>query len=116
VPAPPRPPLDRHRLLRRALEVPLFLRARAQPLDRVQQLLLLPQERVAELLHPFELLVHQRQDLGKHDERLHAVVPRLFLELLVELIALEARIVLDEPRRLDDLERVRRGHQDLRQQ
>ena len=108
--------LDRHFLLGGGLQIPLRLRPGAQALDGIQHALLVGQERVAQLLGPVELLVQQVEDLGKGGERFDAVVPRLVLELLVELIAREVRIGLDESRGLDDLQRIGGSHQHLRQQ
>src|SRR5262249_8975940 len=88
--------LDRHLLLLRVLERALGLRLRAQALHSAHEVRLLGQHGVAELLGPVELLVHHRQDRGKGAQRLHAVVPRLLLELLVELRFLEIRVVLHE--------------------
>src|SRR5207247_1581034 len=77
---------------------------------------LLLQERISQVLQPVELVVQHREHLGKEDQRLHAVVPGVLLERLVELIALDLRVLLDEARGLHDLERVRRGHENLGQQ
>jgi hypothetical protein len=77
---------------------------------------LLSEDGVAELLHPLELVVHHLEDLGKAHQRLDAVVPGLLLQLFVERLILELRIGLGEPRGLDDLERVRGRHEDLRDQ
>src|SRR5215470_2267855 len=52
----------------------------------------LSQERIAELLHAPDLLVHHLEDLGKTDQRLHAVVPVLLFELFVQSRVFEVRL------------------------
>jgi hypothetical protein len=94
----------------------LSLGPRAQALDGIHQVLLLAQEGVAELLRPVELVIHHGEHLREEDERFHAVVPRLRSQRVIERTALQIRVGLDEARRLDDLERICGGHQDLRQQ
>ena len=108
--------LHDHGLLRRGGERSLSLGPRAQPLDGIHQVLLLAQEGVAELLRPVEPVVHHGEHLREKDERLHAVVPRLRPQRVIEGPALQARVGLDKARRLDHFERIGGGHQDLRQQ
>ena len=108
--------LDDHLLLLGGLEVARLLRFLAQPLHRVEHRLLVGEERVAELLRPVELLVHRLEGLREGDERLHAHVPGLALHRLHRGVALHVRVRLHPARGLDDLERIGRGHQHLRQQ
>ena len=103
-------------LLRRGGERALGLGPRAETLDRLHQLLALPQGRVAQLLGPRKLLVHHAEDLGERDEGLHAVVPVLGGQRLVQGLAGEAGIGLDESRGHDHLERIGGRHQHLRQE
>ena len=108
--------LRRHRLLRRGLERTRGLRLRPQSLDRGRDVGLLGDHRVADLLGPFELAVHHRQDLREGDQRRDAGVPALVLDGSQRGIAREIGIVLGPARRLDDFQRIGRRHQDLRQQ
>ena len=76
--------LDGDHLLRGGGERALGAGSGAEPLDRVHQLLPLRERRVAELLRPCELLVHHAEHRGERDQRLHAVVPALGGERLVQ--------------------------------
>src|SRR6266545_3813382 len=51
-------------------------------LDRIHEVFLLSQKRIAELLRPVELLAHHRQHLRKIHQRLDAGVPSLRFEVL----------------------------------
>ena len=108
--------LRRHRLLRRALEVAGGRGLGAQALHGIGHVLLLRDHRVADLLGPVELVVHHLEDLRKRRQRLDADVPVLVLDRGHRRIALEIGIGLRPARRLDDFERIARGHQRLRQQ
>ena len=98
------------------LQIALRLRLRAQTLNGVHGVLPLTEEGIAELLHPVDLFVQQAEDLREAAQRLHAVVPVVFLQLVVERLVLEVWLGFHEPGRLDDLERIRRRHQCLRHQ
>ena len=104
------------RLLLAALQVARVLRLGSQTLHGVHDVLLLREEGVAQLLRPVELLVHHRQHVRKRDQRLHGRIPGLLLHLLRNGVALDLRMLLGPARGLHDLERIGRGHEDLRQQ
>lgn len=108
--------LGRHLLLRRRLEVAGGSGPSTQALHRVGHVLLLAKHGVAQLLGPFELVAHHRQNLGEGDQRLDADIPTLVLDRRHRGIALEIGISLHPTRRLDDLQRIGRCHQHLRQQ
>ena len=108
--------LARDGLFLAAGEVAGIGRPGAQALDRIGHVLLLGDHGVAHLLHPVEMVAHLHQHLGKGGQRLHAHVPALVLHGGDRRIALERRIGLRPARRIDDLERVARRHQRLRQQ
>ncbi len=103
-------------LLLVALQISGGLGLRAQVLHGVHHLRLLREERVAQLLRPGEVLVHPVQHLGEGGQRLDALVPRLVLQRILERRALQPGVLLAPARGLDDLERIRRRHQHLRQQ
>src|SRR5882762_2164825 len=65
-----------------------------QTLNCVHYFLLLDQKRIAESLHPVQLLVHHHEDLWKCDERLDAGVPRILRNRMHRLVALEVGIGL----------------------
>ena len=110
--------LGRHRVLRASAGLQRARRSglRAQPLDRRRDIGLLAEQRVAQLLRPVELVVHLLQDGREGDQRFHADVPGLVGHGGDGGIALRAGIGLLPARGLDDLERIGRGHQHLRQQ
>ena len=99
-----------------ALEVARRLGLLAQHLHGVHHVLLLGEERVAEIRRPGQLLVHHGEHLGKSRQGLHAGVPILLLHGVLEFVPLEPGVVLDPARRLDDLDGVGRRHQDLGEQ
>ena len=104
-------------LLLGRLQVAFGLRLGAQALHGVHHVLLLREERVAELLGPVELLVHHREHLRERDQRLDARVPGLALAARPRGPCPSAFGFAFEPaRRFDDLERIGRGHQHLREQ
>src|SRR6185436_14294922 len=82
----------------------------------IEHFLLLRQERIAQLLRDVEFLVHRRQHLRKRGQRLHARIPFLLLQSVFERLLLQPRIRLCPARGLDDLQRIGRRHQDLRDQ
>ena len=109
---------DRHGLLRAAGQRARRLRPPAQNLHGVEHILLLLEDGVAQLLRPFELVVHHLQHVREGHERLHRGVPALRLQRLRQRLALQrCALGLSEPaRRLDDLDRIGGRHQHLRQQ
>ena len=90
----------------------------AKALDRIHDVSLLCHHRVAQLLRPVERSVHHSQDPGKRRQRLDAWIPRLCLGRGGKLVSLQVGIsgILEPTIRLDDLERIGRGHQDLCEQ
>ena len=106
--------LDAHDFI--GLKVARRLRFLAQSLDRVHHLLLLRKKCVAQPLHPVELLVHHGDDLRKRDQRLDAGIPTLLFDGPHRRIAAQAWIGSRPACRLHDFDRIRRGHQDLREQ
>ena len=73
-------------------------------------------ERIAEVLHPVEVLVHLLEHLGEAADRFHAGVPVRRLQGLLERGALQRCVLLVPAGGLDDLERVGRRHEHLRHQ
>ena len=114
-PAPRRPGLNGHFLLRRRFQRPGGCRFAAQALHRRQAIRLLAQKGVAELLRPVELLRHHLEDARKRHQRFDARVPALPFQRLCQRIAFERCILrIGHPaRRHDDLERISGGRQDL---
>ena len=106
----------RHLLLRRRLELTIGVSTCSKLLHGIEHLTLLRQEGVAELLSPFELVAHHLQRLRQRSQRLHARIPGLLLHRALERLAGHVRIDLRPARRRDDLERIGRGHEDLRQE
>ncbi len=107
--------LDRDDLLLGRPEVALRARLGAEPLDRGHDLFLLSEERVTELRRPIQLLAHHREHVGEVRERLDARVPGLLLELASLCFTGRTPASSHPPIGLDDLQGVRRRHQDLRQ-
>ena len=103
-------------LLRCRLQVAGSVRTRAQPLHGVEYIVLLREERVAEVLCPVELVVHHRQRLWNRRERLDARIPLLLLHRVLERLTGDLGVLARPARRLDHLQRIGRRHQDLRQQ
>ncbi len=103
-------------LLLVALQISGGLGLPAQVLHGVHHLRLLREERVAQLLRPGEVLVHPVQHLGEGGQRFDALVPWLVLQRILQRRALQSGILLAPACGLDDLERIRRRHQHLRQQ
>ena len=108
--------VDRNLLLLGRGELAVRFGLCAQALDRVHHVRLLRQHRIAELLRPIEILVHHVEHGRRRHERLHARVPILLGESLVELVALQRCIGFGEAVGLHHLERIGRGHQHLREQ
>ena len=88
----------------------------AQPLDRRGHVGLLTDQRIAQLLGPVEMVVELFQNRREGDQGLDADIPGLVGNGSYGGIALEVGVGLRPAGRLDDLERIARGHQDLRQQ
>ena len=86
----------RHHLLRARFQLAVGVGARTQPLHRVHHVLFLRQERVAEILRPIELVVHQLQRLRHRGERLDARVPVLPQHRVLERRAGHPRVLLDQ--------------------
>src|SRR5437867_128950 len=98
------------------LEVADLIRLLTQVLDRVHHQCLLGEKRIAEPFRPAQLLVHHLEDLGKRNERFDAGIPSILFDRPHGFVAFEVGIGSGPTRGLDDLERIRRGHQNLRQQ
>ena len=75
-------------------------------LNGVHDVLRLGQERVPEIDRPREVPVQHAEHRREDDERLNARVPGLILGRVRERGALQARIGLQPPIGLDDLERI----------
>ena len=107
--------LGRDRLLRCRSERTGGLRTLAQALNGVHDIRLLREKGVAELLGPLQIAVHHAQELRKRNERFDARIPGLLLQRRRQYVALKRRVggSLQPAVRLDNLERVGRGHQDL---
>ena len=108
--------LAAHDLLLVGLQIAGVLGEVAQALDRSHDVPLLAEKGVTELLCPVELLVHHFEDIGEGDQRHHADVPAFVPDLLDRFVPAEFRIGLGPPRCLYHLERIGRGHQNLRQE
>jgi hypothetical protein len=102
-------------LLRR-FEVPGFFRAQSQPLHSFQDVLLLSEESVTKFLRPAQIMIEHCQCVGNRRQRYNACVPALAIERTFDVVGFDVRVVFDPPCRLDDFERISRGHQHLREQ
>jgi hypothetical protein len=104
-----------HGLLGGRDERPRRLGSLAQTLHRVHDAGLVGEKRITDGLCPVEGGLHHAQDVGKRDERLDARIPRLQVEGSRQSEAGQGcvRGILKPARRVDDLERVGRRHQDL---
>ena len=100
-------------LLLRRLEGTGLVCLRPHPLDRVEDLVLLVEEGIPQILRPVEIVRHALEQVGKARERLHARVPVLALERLVEGLALQTRVLRAPASSLDHLEGIGRRDQDL---
>jgi hypothetical protein len=77
---------------------------------------LLGEKCVPEISRPLNITGHALQDFRSSGQRLHARVPILFCDRIGELLVFD-RLVLRHPLLdLDNLERIRRSGQDVRQQ
>jgi len=97
-------------------QLPRSLRALAQALHGLHHLRFLFEEGVAEAPRALELLVHALQQGREGDQRFHARVPVFGGDLRNGLVALQSGMGARPARGFDHVERIGRGHQDLRQQ
>src|SRR5262245_61984135 len=74
--------LDDYFLLLRGLQITGGLSLGAQPLNRIQDLLLILKKCIPQFLGPIELIAHFGKHFGEVHERPHAGVPVLFLQRL----------------------------------
>src|SRR6267378_4112083 len=102
--------------LRGRLEVARLLSALAHRLDGVEHVLLLVHVRVAQRRRPGEVLVHVSQHRGKLRDCLDAGIPGLLIDSLGKLLALQIGVLLHPTLRFHDLNRIRGGREDLRNQ
>ena len=109
-------PLLVHADLVGRLEITGVVRLMAQILDCVRHLGLLGEKRIAEPFRPVQLLVHHLKNLWKCSERFDAGIPTVLFDRPHGLVAFEVGIGPGPTRGLDDLERIRRCHQNLRQE
>ena len=105
-----------NRLLRTGLERARLLGFGAQRLDRVHHIGLLRQHSVTQLLRPAQLRAHHLQHRRERNKRLHAGIPVLLLQRLIQRVALQTAIRLLPVRRFTHFQRIGRGHQHLRHQ
>ena len=108
--------LDNDLLFLGCFQIALVLRLGAQLLHGVHDIRLLSQEGFAQVRGPVQLFAHHREDLGKGDQRFHAEIPAHLVQGGIELLPLEVFVLFDPAIRLHHLDRVGRGHQDLREQ
>jgi hypothetical protein len=95
-----------------------FQRARGpgslpQLLDGAHYVLLLSQERVAQIAHPSDVLIETSQHVREHHQRLHTGIPRLFGHRVGQFLALQMGMLLEPAAGFDDFEGVRRCDQRL---
>ena len=107
--------LDRDRLLLGRRQLVVGLRLRAQPLDRVHDVRLLRQHRVAELLRPIELRAHHREHVRRRRPAISRSRPTSACRPRLSASPLRFLFCLGPAVRLHDLERIGRRHQDLGQ-
>src|SRR5207247_1417298 len=100
-------------LLLRRLEGTGLVCLRPHPLHHVEDDVLLAEERIPQILRPVEIVRHALEQVGKARERLHARVPVLALERLVEGLALQTRVLRAPASSLHHLEGIGRRDQDL---
>jgi hypothetical protein len=63
-------------------------RSLTQSLDGVHYVLLLSQERIAQIAHPSDVLIETVQYVRQHHHSLHAGIPRLFGHRVSQFLAL----------------------------
>ncbi len=97
-------------------ERPGPLRLLPHALDRVHDVRLLVEEGVPQVGGPLDVVAETLHDVGERRHRLDGRVPGLLRDRVCERLVLQS-LVLPEPLlELDDLERVGRGHERLREQ
>jgi hypothetical protein len=101
-------------LLLAGLESAFVLRLLAHPLHRVQHILLLCEESVAEIRGPLNVFGQTFNYLRYGGHRLDARIPRLLCDGIGERLVLQSRIFLEPLLQLDELERISRGGKRLR--
>ena len=88
----------------------------AQALDRVHHVRLLREHGIPQVLGPVNLVAHHRNDVCGARERLDAVVPGLFLDLLLQRIALQGLARFEPAIGLHHFQRIGRRRQYICQQ
>jgi len=88
----------------------------AKALDRVHHIRLLREHGIAEILGPVELVAHHRNDVRRAGKRLDAVVPGLFVDLLLQGIALQILAFLQPAIGLHHLQWIGRCRQHICEQ
>src|SRR5271166_6594587 len=109
-------PLVRDGFLLGALQVPGQLRSLTHRLNRVKHILLAIYVRLSERRGPRQILIHHAQQPTYLCEGLYTGIPRLGIDRLGEGISLQIGMLLQPPVRFDDLRRISRRGQDLRDQ
>src|SRR5271166_3776266 len=99
-------------------QVARFLCLVAQELDLRHDIALLMGKGDPQRICPIEILVEHRDDRGERGDRLDARVPIHWLQGGDERVTLERRVagIIEPARRLDDLQRKGRSHENLRHQ
>jgi hypothetical protein len=95
------------------LQCALLLSLLPHPLYRGHDILLLRQEGVAHIGGPVDTLAEAMEQIGKHNERLHAGVPRLLCCRVGKRLPAERRILIQPLRGLHDFQRIRGCDQNL---
>ena len=108
--------LDQHLLAVIRAQVARLVGTAPELLDRVHDPVLLREHRITQPLGPLEALAHHLQDLREGSQGLHAGVPGLVLQGTPQGPTGEAGVRFDPAGRLDDLQGIGRGHQDLGQE
>jgi hypothetical protein len=108
--------LDNHLLLWVRLEIAGSISFMPQSLNGCRYIFLLIHEGFAQLCCPVRLLNHHVEDLRKRRERLHAFVPRLLRQGVVERVPLKARVCLYPSVRILNITRICSRDKDLCEQ
>jgi hypothetical protein len=106
--------LDRLLLARR--QSSLVLGLLAHPLNRIHDVGLLSEEGVSEIVRPLNVVAEPLDHVGEGGHRLDGGVPRLPGDRVREGLVLEIRVLRHPLLKLDDLERISRRRQRLREQ
>ena len=96
--------------------LPAVLRLGSEALHRVHHVALLLEKRVAEIVRPRDVFGQALQEIRNDDRGLNARIPGLLLDLAVRASPFSVLVLREPLLRLDELERVRRGHERLGQQ